>query len=116
LNIAVAPVRIGGQTMRLLVDTGSDRLVLLGGNVAEVRPLALRTTSESATSLIDRRLQVQEFSAPDIILGEHHFCKDQAYLVPEASDPVFDGLLGVRALGFRTLSYDQPHRTIYLQK
>jgi len=41
---------------------------------------------------------------------------DRAYLVPGSADPAFDGLLGVRALGFRSLSYDQATGTLFLQK
>jgi hypothetical protein len=115
-GIAVAWVRLGGKDVRLLVDTGSDRVVLLGGNIAEVGWLALRNTSQWGTSLAGQDMHIQEFSAPDIILGGQHFSKDRAYFVPGSTDPVFDGLLGVRALGFRGLSYDQTGETIYLQK
>ena len=115
-GIAVAVVRLGDRAVRMLVDTGSDRMVLLGGNFAEVGWLALRNTSLSGTSVVDQEMRVQEFSASDITLGGQHFSKDKAFLVPGSADPVFDGLLGVRALGFRGLSYDQARGTIYLQK
>lgn len=115
-GIAVTEVRIEGRAARMLVDTGTDRVVLLGGNFADLGWLAPRNTSQSGRSLVDRKMPVQVFSAPDIILGEQHFSKDRAYLVPGSTDPLFDGLLGVRALGFRGLSYDQACGTIYLQK
>jgi hypothetical protein len=115
-GIAVAEVRLAGKPVRMLVDTGSDRLVLLGGNFAEVGWLALRNTSQSGASLVDQGMRVQVFSAPDIVLGGKHFSSDRAYFVPGSADPSFDGLLGVRALGFRGLSYDQACGTIYLQK
>jgi hypothetical protein len=116
VGVAVAVVTLGGKTVRMAVDTGSDRVVLLGGNFAEVGWLALRTTSQSGTSLVDQGMRVQEFYAPDITLGGQHFSKDRAYFVPGSANPLFDGLLGVRALGFRGLSYDQSRETIYLQK
>jgi hypothetical protein len=56
------------------------------------------------------------FSAPDIILGGQHFSNERAYLVPGSADPLFDGLLGIRALGLRSFSYDQACETIYLEK
>lgn len=115
-GIAVAEVALAGKAVRMLVDTGSDRFVLLGGNFAEVGWLALRNTSQSGASLGDRRVPVQEFSAPDIILGGQHFGNDRAYFVPGSADPEFDGLLGVRALGFRGLSFDQSCGTIHLKK
>jgi hypothetical protein len=115
-GIAVTEVRIEGRAARMLVDTGTDRVVLLGGNFADLGWLAPRNTSQSGRSLVDREMPVQVFSAPNIILGEQHFSKERAYLVAGSTDPLFDGLLGVRALGFRGLSYDQACGTIYLQK
>jgi predicted aspartyl protease len=115
-GIAVAEVRIEGKEARMLVDTGTDRVVLLAGKFAKVGWLALRNTSQSGTSLADQEMYVQVFSAADIILGGQHFSNDRAYFVPGSADPLFDGLLGVRALGFRGLSYDPACGTIYLQK
>ena len=115
-GIAVAEVRIEGRAARMLVDTGTDRVVLLGGNFADLGWLALRNTSQSGRSLVDQKMPVQVFSAPDIIVGEQHFSNERAYLVPGSTDPLFDGLLGVRALGFRCVSFDQACETIYLGK
>lgn len=115
-GIAVAEASIEGKRARVLVDTGSDRVVLFGGNFAESGWLALRKTSQSGASLANAGMDLQVFSAPDIILGGRHFNDDRAYFVPGNADPVFDGLLGVRALGFKSLSYDQASETIFLQK
>jgi hypothetical protein len=114
-GIAVADARVGGKSVRMLVDTGSQFVVLLGGNFADTGWLALRNISKSGASLAGQKMPIQEFSAPDIILGGQHFSKGTAYLVPGGADPVFDGLLGVRALGFRILSYDRARATLYLQ-
>jgi predicted aspartyl protease len=116
LKVAVAAVRIGERTVRMLVDTGSDRMVLLGGNFSEAGWLTLRNTSQTAASLVDPKMELRVFSAPDIRFGEQHFSKDQAYWVPGAADPLFDGLLGVRALGFQGVAYDRASGTVYLQK
>lgn len=115
-GLAVADVRLAGKLLRMLVDTGSNKLVLLGGNFEDEGWLALRNTSQSGSSVAEQGVRVQEFSAPDIALGGLHFSQDKAYLVPDRADPEFDGLLGVRALGFRILSYDQADKMIYLQK
>ena len=115
-GLAVTKVRIDGREARLLVDTGSDRLVLFGGNFADEEWPALRKTSQAGVSLVEQKMYVQVFSAADIILGGQHFSKDRAYFVPGSADSTFDGLLGVRAFGFRALSYDNASETIYLQK
>lgn len=115
-GLAVADVTIEGKEARFLVDTGSNRVVLFGGNFSEVGWLTLRNTAHTGASLIDPKMHVQVFSAADIILGGQHFSDDLVYFVAKGSDPVFDGLLGVRALGFRGLSFDQASGTIYLEK
>lgn len=115
-GIAVAVASIEGKEARFLVDTGSDVVVLLGGNFADAGWLALRDTSQSGASLVDQKMNVQVFSAAEIILGGQRFGVHRAYFLPGRADPVFDGLLGVRALGFRSLSFDQASSTIYLQK
>jgi hypothetical protein len=113
---AVAELKLGGKPVRMLVDTGSDRVVFFEGNLVKMGRLALRKSSQSGTSLADHGMEVREFLAPEIILGGQHFSKDKAYLVAGTEDPVFDGLLGVRALGFRGLSYDQACVKIFLLK
>ena len=114
-GIAVADVRLGGRSLHMLVDTGSEFVVLLGGNLEDTGWLGLRNISQSGQSLADQTMHIQEFAAPEIVLGAQHFTKYRAYLVPGGADPVFDGLLGVRALGFRSLSYDRARGTMYLQ-
>jgi hypothetical protein len=113
-SMAVAQVKIGGRTTRMLVDTGTDRVVLFGGNFANLAWLSPRNTSQRGRSLMSREMPVQIFAAPDIVLGKRHFSKDRAYLVPGSSDPEIDGLLGVRALGFRGLSFDPSSGTLFL--
>ena len=113
--LAVARVEIGGKPVRLLVDTGTDRLFLLGENFPKVERLSLRITSQTGASLAEHAVQVQVFAAPDIVLGGKRFSKDRAYFVPGHAEADFDGLLGVRALGFHAISYDQSCRTIFLQ-
>ena len=115
-GIAVAEVRIEGKETRILLDTGTDRVVLFGGNFPEAGWLNLRNTSQTGANPVSQKMDLQVFSAADIIIGGQHFSDDRAYFVPGSTDSLFDGLLGVRALGFRGLSYDQARETIYLQK
>jgi predicted aspartyl protease len=115
-GIAVAEVRIEGREARILVDTGTDRVVLFGENFAEPGWLTLRNTSQTGESSVNPKMELRVFSADDIVIGGQHFSDNRAYFVPGSSETLFDGLLGVRALGFRGLSYDQARETIYLQK
>jgi predicted aspartyl protease len=114
-GIAVATVKIRSKTVRLLVDTGSEFVVLLGGNFGETGGLGLLNTSQSGVSFAERKMRLQKFSASDIELGDKKFSSDDVYFVPGKTDPAFDGLLGVRAIGFRRVSYDRVCETIYLE-
>ena len=113
---AVALVSLEGISARLLVDTGSDRIALLGKNLAETKRLALRTTAQRGSSVADQSMEVQVFFARDVVFGGKHFTVEKAYFIPNGSHPAFDGILGVRALGFRAIAYDQARASIYLQK
>jgi predicted aspartyl protease len=113
---AVALVSLEGMPARLLVDTGSDRVAVLGRNLAQAQRLALRATAQRGSSIADQNMEVQIFFAPDIVFGGKHFILEKAYFIPGGSHPAFDGILGVRALGFRAIAYDQARAAIYLQK
>lgn len=113
---AVAKIKLGGKTLRMLVDTGADRLVIYGGNFGDAGKLDLRDTSQWGASLADKDVRIQVFFADDIVIDGQHFSKDRAYFIPGSTDPEFDGLLGVRALGFRGISYDRTCGLVYLQK
>jgi hypothetical protein len=115
-GIAVADVKIGDKAVRLLVDTGSEILVLLGGNFADGGLPHLRNTSQRGTTVADSGMNLRIFSAPDITIGAAHFQQEKAYLVPGSSDPEFDGMMGVRSFGFRALSFDRLSGTIFLEK
>jgi predicted aspartyl protease len=115
-GIAVAEVRVEGKETRFLLDTGTDRVVLFGGNFPDAGWLNLQNTSQTAANQVSQEVDLQVFSAADIIIGGQRFSDERAYLVPGSTDSLFDGLLGVRALGFRDLSYDQARETFYLQK
>ncbi len=115
-GIAVIAVKVEGRTARMLVDTGTDRVALLGGNFKGTRWLVLQSTTQKGSSLVDHEMGVEVFFSPDIVVGEEHFTPQKAYFVPGSTDAAFDGLLGVRALGFHAIAYNQARGAIYLQK
>jgi len=115
-GIAVASVKVDGKPKRLLVDTGSDRIALLGVDFKGTEGLGLHRTSQQGSNLAHKSVPVQVFYAPDIVLGDQHFNVQKAYFISGSPEPGFDGLLGVRALGFRALAYNREREAIYLQK
>jgi hypothetical protein len=115
-GIAVAEVKLAGKRVRMLVDTGSDQVLVLGGNFGDPQQLGLHLTSDHGASVAESKMSVQEFPARDIQLAGQHFSREKAYFLAGPENPGFDGLLGVRALGFRGISFDQARSTLYLQK
>jgi hypothetical protein len=115
-GIAIAHLTLEGRPVRMLVDTGSDQLLVLGGNLAGPLQFALRITAQQGASVAQNNMAVEEFAARDIQFAGQHFSREKAYFLADAADPAFDGLLGVRALGFTGISFDQSRHTIYLQK
>jgi Aspartyl protease len=113
--LAVASVEVDGKPAHMLVDTGSDRVALFA-NFKNAEVLGLHSTSGKGSSVADTGVDVQVFVKPDILLGEQHFSVGQAYFLMSGEDPAFDGILGVRALGFRAITYNREHGSIYLQK
>lgn len=116
-GIAVTRLTMNGKTLRMLVDTGSDRVALLGRNSEDAVRFGLQDAAfQHGSSLAANNLPVRVLLEPNIILGGQHFSPQKAYFIPGATDPAFDGLLGVRALSFRALSFNREHAILYLQR
>jgi hypothetical protein len=125
-SIAVAEVMWGGVSVRMMVDTGSDQLVLLGKQppisvqTAQLASKSLGSGNEAsdvaAAASVTERLSVQELPPAELVLAGKKFSGAKGYWVPGSDASDFDGLLGVRALGIRSLSFDSEHRTLHLSQ
>lgn len=126
-SIALVEVNWGGTLVRMLVDTGSDQLVLLGkkhplsGFFSAALTADRKTGSDPAgrtktAAGVADRLAVQELPRAEIVLAGKKFSRAKAYWVPGSDASDFEGLLGVRSLGFRLFSFDREHRTIHLSQ
>jgi len=100
--------------LRLLVDTGSDRLVFFGArSAAEFSPNTTNRLLQGSS--VASAVPVRAVSPLDFELHGKRFHQD-AYFVPESQEPLFDGLLSVSSLGIRVLSMDANRRIVYLLK
>jgi hypothetical protein len=113
-GMATMEVLIDKARVRMLVDTGSEAIVLLGGGFPGQLPLDLKVASQKGGSLAEDKATIQAFAPADIVIAGQHFPQKKAYFVPGRVDPQFDGLLGVRALGFRAISFNRERMTMYL--
>ncbi len=116
-NMPVVAARVEGQTVHLLVDTGTDHVVLLGDGAKNVAVLANANAQEQeGVDAIGAAVGVRILHAPDIMIGEQQFHIARAYIVLSGDSTGFDGLLGVRALGFRAIAFNRERELMYLQK
>jgi hypothetical protein len=114
-GIAVVSVEIDGNPRRMLVDTGTDQVALLGVGLKH-GGMEVHSATQGESNLNDTPAPMEAFYAPDVVLGEQHFSVKKGYLISGSSEANFDGLLGVRALGFRAIAYSREHAALYLQK
>jgi len=112
LDLPIAEIRINGKALRLLVDTGSDHLVFFGGRNTGTpdSPGALVQGNSVAGGVPVRQGPALEF--------EWHGRRFQQEPIIAAGreEPLFDGLLSVRSMGFRSIAVDANRRVVYLQK
>jgi predicted aspartyl protease len=114
--LATVDVAVNGQTVRMLVDTGAAGLVLFQTRVADRMPLRPLPASRG-TSNLSGDFSVKEFNPDDIVIGGKRFALKKAFLAPDQPDAgrTFDGLMGVGALGFKSITFDFDAHLIYLQ-
>ena len=112
LNLPIAEVRINGKSLRLLVDTGSDHLVFFAkqtGAILPVSPDAALQGNSVAGGVPVRQAPLLEFE-----WSGRRF-QQNALVVPGREESLFDGLMSVRSMGFRSIAMDARHRVVYLQ-
>ena len=113
-DLPIAEIKINGKPLRLLVDTGSDRLVFFGATpAAELSPNTANSLLQGNS--VASPVPVRAVSPLDFELNGERFHQN-AYFVPDSEEPLFDGLLSVRSLGIRVLSLDANRRVVYLLK
>jgi hypothetical protein len=113
LNLPIAEVQINGKAFHLLVDTGSDHLVFFtkpGGTILPPTPGAPLQANSVAGGVLIRQVRPLEFEWSGTRFQQ------QALFVPGREEPLFDGLMSVRSMGFRSIALDAHSRVIYLQK
>ena len=103
--IVTVSVSIGGETKRLLVDTGAEGLFLFRDE--NRRAESSTTAMFQNTSHFSPVLNREQIEVSDVRLGKLHWAKHAAYLVRgEDSSHDFDGLLGLPALGVTQVVFD----------
>ena len=99
-------MRVDGDPVRLLVDTGASGLLLFYGEHYRSKPLPLMRVQSSTN--ISGTFNLEQVELSDVRLGGLHRQKQTAYVVrtPERASGDFDGLMGIPALGIKQVAFD----------
>ena len=111
LPIAVLPVTVAGKSIRLLVDSGTDRLVVFGRRTGQPLPEPFSVQGREARMAAGLTI---ETPSVNMLVDGSKYSVEKAYLIPRSEDALFDGLVGVRALGFLAITFDLKSHTVYL--
>jgi predicted aspartyl protease len=109
-GLIAAPARLGPRSLRLIVDTGADSIVLFRGSVPSTRhPATDWTTADGAAGDVPVRMII-----PDLLLvGPARLVRTQVLLAD--APPLgasLDGLLGVTALRASRIRLDLKDMTL----
>ena len=113
-GLPIAEIKVAGKSLRLLIDTGTDRMVIFGvRSAAEISPNPANSLLQG--NGVANLVRARAVSSLEFELSGVRF-RQSAYFVSNGEEPLFDGLLGVRSLGVRVLSLDANRRVLYLLK
>jgi hypothetical protein len=112
-SIAVLRVTVAGESIRLLLDTGTNRLVIFGRRSGEPLPRPFFVPAREEKIAAGLTIETHQV---DLQMANAKFSVDKAYLIPRSEDSFFDGVVGVRALGIQAIAFDSKTRTLYLSR
>jgi len=111
LNLPIAEVRINGKAMHLLVDTGSDHLVFFAKKSSGSDCCSTPLQGNSVAGAVP----VRQAPALEFEWNGRRF-EQKPLIVAGGEEPLFDGLMSVRSMGFRSIAMDANNHVVYLQK
>jgi predicted aspartyl protease len=107
---------VGSEPVHLLVDTGAAGLVFFESRVGKRLTLEDLAMQRRDTSLLGS-FRTEIVHPGELRLGGRRFWVQKAFLAKDKVDDgrTFDGLLGVGAMGFKSIAFDFASNTVYLQ-
>ena len=106
--VALADVTLQGKTLHLIVDTGSDAVVIYGDNWEGKAGRTLQGRS------IAEPVATKRIKRTGLMVGKNYFSRVPIYCVPTGKGADNDGFLGVKALRLRGISFDREKQVLYL--
>jgi predicted aspartyl protease len=113
-RLALAEATLQGRHVRLIVDTGSDLVVVYGESWRPAESASRVVSTMQAGTSVGDQVGVRQIAKPELDLGGKQFRDLRTYYVPSASAKGYDGFFGVRALNLHGISFDRNTQTMYL--
>jgi predicted aspartyl protease len=113
-RLALAEATLQGRHVRLIVDTGSDLVVVYGASWQAMESAARQVSSMQTGTSVGDHVGARQIAKPELELGGRQFRDLRTYYVPSANAMGYDGFFGVRALKLRGLTFDHDSQTMYL--
>ena len=107
-------IRLNGQPVRLLLDTGTPNLLLFDRHLpVALRNLPVRNIRQSFNSAA-RSSEMKEVLVGAVQIGKMDFGVRKALMTSEGSyfDPSLDGAVGPVSLGWRRVAFDFEHKLV----
>jgi predicted aspartyl protease len=111
-GLALAEVTLQGKHVRLIVDTGSDLLVVYGSDWS--KSSVAEPVSESQGRSVAEQVPARRINNAELTFGGREYRVARAYCVSSAAPVAYDGFFGVRALKLRAISFDRESQTMFL--
>jgi predicted aspartyl protease len=107
---------VGNEPVRLLVDTGAAGLVFFESRVGKRLVLEDLAMHRHDSSLLGS-FSTEMVHPGELRLGDRKFRVQKAFLTKDKGEDrkTFDGLLGVGAMGFKSIAFDFASSTVYIQ-
>jgi predicted aspartyl protease len=107
LPFLTVKAKIQGQEVRLLVDSGTSRLLVYRSRLKRT-PKQVRTDLSPLLSTAAGAMNAGWFRASEVVLGNEKLAQQIIIIADVDPDPRydFDGLLGLAKLGFRKVWFD----------
>lgn len=109
----VLPVTLGGQTLRVLLDTGANDLALFTGRGG--RHVADTASGSIRPAKITGEIETRAMQPLLMVMGDASFQKQLAVEMEnprEAALPEIDGVLGPTTLGITRVEFDWEHMCV----
>jgi predicted aspartyl protease len=113
-RLALAEATLQGRQVRLIVDTGSDLVVVYGESWQAMESTARQVSNMQTGTSVGDQVGAKQIANPEMELGGKQFRDLRTYYVPSANARGYDGFFGVRALRLRGISFDRDSQTMYL--